>query len=1133
MAIERYENNIPLSPIKAVITLTGRNCGTLGQRFHVMYENDSFDTDQPKYKLAEFLNNSTGKVIGGGRLISEAVEASLFKDFKDVLEIDRGIYVYTGPEAPHPVRQAFLQSKNCKAPPPEDIKNDDAPPPTRVEFINSKFIAQLTDVQKRKLVENAFRQVMNRTSLDLRNASYFFNDPTIIKELISLLNEKAQNLFKLFEQFSSRIVWHARHGTSKKNNFDNIMSTGTLYSQNRIESILKRESGGLNSRFDKKYASEFFAFFSCSVSGTSFFMNFPMYVQINVNRLLEGKIIKHLGGLVLKSEDWGVKRARVIKIPGKDGIQIRVIFKDGTRAKDGHPHESSQQYQLADSEGNVMASYTWGILDEIAVGQKIPHLAPLMILRHMTELQRQGIDPCILLQALEEAGDDKRFQQEAVKTILHAFHPGMEMSMAEALPLMLEYVDEIKDTVSFSKPSINISILRESVERGELTAVEKFMNNYPQLNNFPWVLKGIHRIAKRKFDLYSNMLIQANGDNCNLTKCQEVLLKKAKYQAILNYIQPRYQRVIENEKEQLIIIPAEVTQIKDYLLPMTLGSINLQPDLFLRKNLDGIRQLELSELSSRQKIILRNTLNGYQIEENAQGVLCINLSGDGQQNIENVRNALLTNLLTTLLACVKARVNREGYIEITFNNKYGLANALQTGLIKGEVEENGDVLIIKESPYKVLGLWKSLLKEEVLHGVFEKSLFSSSINETVRALQCKKMKDQIINFLNNNKSRVLEVSQQCKSALQKVKNLSSLGLQATLKLHTVDNEAFRDLLSDKESCRILLYLSAVNYDWSKLDEGIVREVTTPLFQDQNSYTGNTYIGYFSGIAGRTGRVNRSILADILFNIPPVALLVPNKGYSSKLTQNQRLVGDSIDCYNHFFANIRELNEEFDVSCEARAAGEQFLTEKYDPRNWQVYKRRFQELAQIYSGVNMIDGCGNTLSAYKNVEQIISKRLVLLPEFSHFCLDPKHLQSIIGSNYGDYKSTFFALLDEVASHPTQNSTYCLAGEQLFYRLKLLEFELYKEYEVIKGSAGKHNSCYQHYRQEYLEPLTQNSAAQQNENSSEFSSPPGTVMCPASRQETVKLVHSFFGRSTRGIRDLEYSGPHPLDSQLKSL
>ena len=99
MTCKRHENKLQ-SYIKAVLTYTGDDCGSMGPRFSYQLQNYTL-IDQPLTSLASFLNSNTGKDGKEERKISEEVESGICEDFKEFLEFDekRQKYKYIGPGA--------------------------------------------------------------------------------------------------------------------------------------------------------------------------------------------------------------------------------------------------------------------------------------------------------------------------------------------------------------------------------------------------------------------------------------------------------------------------------------------------------------------------------------------------------------------------------------------------------------------------------------------------------------------------------------------------------------------------------------------------------------------------------------------------------------------------------------------------------------------------------------------------------------------------------------------------------------------------------------------------------------------------------------------------------------------------
>lgn len=97
MPTNRYDNELgPESGIRGVLTYFGEGIGEiLGPR--IMIEDRDWNyVEIHQSKIADFLNDATGR-NGKKRMITVQVEEGIFKDFKDVLSVDRdGKYKFTG-----------------------------------------------------------------------------------------------------------------------------------------------------------------------------------------------------------------------------------------------------------------------------------------------------------------------------------------------------------------------------------------------------------------------------------------------------------------------------------------------------------------------------------------------------------------------------------------------------------------------------------------------------------------------------------------------------------------------------------------------------------------------------------------------------------------------------------------------------------------------------------------------------------------------------------------------------------------------------------------------------------------------------------------------------------------------------
>lgn len=75
-----------------------------------------------------------------------------------------------------------------------------------------------------------------------------------------------------------------------------------------------------------------------------------------------------------------------------------------------------------------------------------------------------------------------------------------------------------------------------------------------------------------------------------------------------------------------------------------------------------------------------------------------------------------------------------------------------------------------------------------------------------------------------------------------------------------------------------------------------------------------------------------------------------------------------------------------------------------------------------------------------------------PEYAHFNLDPRHLKAILSGNYGKALPAFDALIEAIAANPEEDENHRITATQLFHRMKLLEFEFYKDQLINQVESG---------------------------------------------------------------------------------
>ncbi len=235
-----------------------------------------------------------------------------------------------------------------------------------------------------------------------------------------------------------------------------------------------------------------------------------------------------------------------------------------------------------------------------------------------------------------------------------------------------------------------------------------------------------------------------------------------------------------------------------------------------------------------------------------------------------------------------------------------------------------------------------------------------------------------------------------------------------------------------------------------------------LFDTNNGFTGRQFSGRIDGIRVGDGLpMNQSILADLLFNVPPSALFVPANGIRNRGSDEQvelelpRAMVRNANCYLAFFSGLRIQLRAEGLSVEVqRTKGEALLAEAYDPAKWIFYKERFDKLAVLSDGYKISDP-GERMNLAGGIDDAmdLSMNKVLDPEFAHWYLDARHMQAILGSDYGRAKAAMLEFVSFIAENPTTDEGHEIAATQLFHRMKLLEYEFYKEFAV--ASHGPEN------------------------------------------------------------------------------
>jgi hypothetical protein len=334
-----------------------------------------------------------------------------------------------------------------------------------------------------------------------------------------------------------------------------------------------------------------------------------------------------------------------------------------------------------------------------------------------------------------------------------------------------------------------------------------------------------------------------------------------------------------------------------------------------------------------------------------------------------------------------------------------------------------------------------------------RSVSPSQVNQLVHHL--KQNQPALRLYLSDRQDFAKQSLKAFRSLFSSIYNVSGVGLQSSLKTKVIATPGFRDFVSNPEQVKVLLYLAAAS---SALVQDTIGEQNPLLFESVNGYTETgSLLGLLTGVRrGDSSPVNASILADLLFNVPPSALFVPANGDRGDLDE----VADQVlaaDTCHLFYGALREQFREAKLHAAAQTPGERLLQERYDPRHWGEYKKRFMALAQLAEGKWLDDPLADSTGDGRDPVALIESLAVLQPNFVHYHLDARHLQAILGTNYGGAKSTIECLIAIVAASPSKNEKFEMTATQLFQRMKLLEFEFYKEHTIGQATGTAPNTA----------------------------------------------------------------------------
>lgn len=317
----------------------------------------------------------------------------------------------------------------------------------------------------------------------------------------------------------------------------------------------------------------------------------------------------------------------------------------------------------------------------------------------------------------------------------------------------------------------------------------------------------------------------------------------------------------------------------------------------------------------------------------------------------------------------------------------------------------------------------------------------SQVNLLVSELS--RQQASIESYLAENRHFAIGVVNAFRELFASIGDVSDMGLQSTLKTRVIASAAFQSVIADPKNTKILLYLAAAT---PALITKIFGDIDLKLFQCKNKYTGLNIIGRVDGIwrYGAQSKVNQSVLGDLLFTVPVTSLFVASNGKPERKVrpQDTGAMVEAANAYRLFFGALRDVLRQENLAQVAMTIGERLLLERYDAGKWHDYKERFVKLASLSRNRSMEDG-GSGRKYRLRAADVIARRSVLDPEYAHFNLDARHLQAILAGTYGNAKPDFDALVNTIAASPETDENHRITAVHLFHRMKLLEFEFYKE------------------------------------------------------------------------------------------
>ncbi len=344
----------------------------------------------------------------------------------------------------------------------------------------------------------------------------------------------------------------------------------------------------------------------------------------------------------------------------------------------------------------------------------------------------------------------------------------------------------------------------------------------------------------------------------------------------------------------------------------------------------------------------------------------------------------------------------------------------------------------------------------------------------------------ILDFLSGKQDEISQLERLLKDAWDNKKNSKGeevtpggIGFQSCIRLAFIENPDVREALSNPENIRIITYLAALKK--VGIDPGVE---TAEIFSAGNDFTDlQTKLSLTGSDVKFNGedqeKTAHSLYSYLFLNVPDLLhemQIVGNEVAEGTGLGKQSLELSKIAAAKLFYHGLdvafATISEELQVVEIAKDPHEKFLEEEYDPSKWGQYLDRFKKMGEVRSDLDPIMGFRGdasieiTTDTGKSTDAVMSR--LFSSAFAHSYLDPKHLAPILSGKDGYHGPKFYPVLAFIANNQ-DDERMRQAGKYLFSRLKLLEYEAYKDTKIfkIRGAVAKEGGFDEYVKQHHVE------------------------------------------------------------------